>query len=167
MIFLWFLSRVIWLEHQQTPLCDKLFFLNKSLNGFSCSYSTKLPDVFFIFHSVGTVLGKADYGEFFVALHGCTVGSHAGAYPKIGRGVALAAHASLIGGSVLGDRVSIGSNTAIFQQRIASDQVVFNAPGLPLQIRPSMRPYAQEFLNVDLSALAPLPGGSSRPQLRS
>lgn len=152
-MFLWFLSRAAWLMDENNLLCDKLFCLNKALNGFQASYTTKLPDVFFVFHGVATVLGKADYSEYLVVLHGCTIGTHGGAYPQLGRGIGLAANTSLIGGCNIGERVSIGSNTSVFNRNIPSDHLVYTTPGQPMKVCPSARPYAQEFFNFDLSLL--------------
>ena len=67
-IFLYFLARLIWLEKGNSCrlLCDKLFFLNKILNGIDLFYEIKMPSYFFIGHSVGIVLAKAHYSNFLV-----------------------------------------------------------------------------------------------------
>ena len=45
---------------------NKLFVLNKALNGIDLFYEIELPEVFFIGHSVGIVLAKARYGNRLV-----------------------------------------------------------------------------------------------------
>lgn len=45
--FLYYFSNSLWQISENKPLCDKLIFLNKVLNGMFFSYKGKLPDVFF------------------------------------------------------------------------------------------------------------------------
>jgi serine O-acetyltransferase len=114
-------------------------------------YNTSMPDIFLIFHGVGTMLGKAHYDDYFVVLQGCTIGSHKGEYPKFGRGVALAANSSVIGNCVIGDRVSISTRTTLFQKNIEKDQTAFIDYGNgKLNIRQSNSCFAQNYFNVDL-----------------
>jgi serine O-acetyltransferase len=149
-VFLWFLSNTVWLETHDKILANKLYCLNKALNGFSCSYEAKLPNIFLLFHIVGTVLGKAEYSDFFVAMQGCTVGAHHGKYPKIGKGVSLLPHSSVIGDCSIGDRVSIGINTTVYQQNIPNDTVVFVDNNHALCQKPSRKAWAQQFFNVQI-----------------
>lgn len=149
-MFIWFLSNSIWKETNNINLASKLYYLNKNLHGFDCMYDTKLPHVFLIFHGVGTMLGKAEYNDYFVAFQGCTVGSHVGKYPKIGKGVSLTAHSSLIGDCVIGDRVSVSAYTSIFQKNIASDITVYRNDMGSVIMKPTQQCYAQQFFNVNL-----------------
>ncbi|WCT10609.1 hypothetical protein [Mucilaginibacter jinjuensis] len=147
---LWFLANSVWRETGNDNLASKLYYLNKALHGFDCMYDTKLPDIFLIFHGVGTMLGKATYSDFFVALQGCTVGSNKGNYPVIGKGVSLTANSSIIGNSSIGDRVNIGTRAIVFEKNITSDTSVFiNAAGA-IEDKKSSTPYAQQCFNVDL-----------------
>ncbi|WPC41054.1 hypothetical protein [Clostridium sp. JS66] len=124
-MFIWFLSNTIWNEKKDSMLSNKLFYLNKIFHGFSCMYDTKLPDIFILFHAVGTVLGKAEYSNYFVATHGCTVGAHNNVYPKIGENVAMLTNSSIIGDCVIGNNVSIGAHTKIYNQNIKNNIVAF------------------------------------------
>lgn len=148
--FLWFVANSLWQAEGHTAVVDKLYYLNKSLHGLDCMYDTQLPDIFFLQHCVGTVLGKATYANFFVASQGCTIGSHNGNYPMLGMGVALAAHSSVIGGCTIGERVSIGSMTGVFQHDVPADTAVYrNRDGATIH-RASKIPYAQRFFSIDL-----------------
>jgi hypothetical protein len=71
-IFLYYLANTIWRAGVDTRLCTKLFLLNKALNGSTASTRSKLPEVFFIGHSVGIVLAKATYGEHLVLYQNST-----------------------------------------------------------------------------------------------
>lgn len=150
-MYLWYFSNSLWKDGQNTNLASKFYYLNKSLHGFDCMYDTKLPNIFLIFHGVGTMLGKADYNDFFVSLQGCTVGSHKGKYPKFGKGVALAANSSAIGNCNFGNRSTISTRTTVFEKDLPSDYTAFTDFNLGVQqIKESRVCYAQQFYNVDL-----------------
>jgi len=150
-LLLWYLANSIWTESGNENLASKLYYLNKSLHGFDCMYDTQMPDIFLVFHGVGTMLGKASYSNFFVALQGCTVGSHKGNYPVFGNGVALTANSSVIGNCNIGDRVSIGAKALVFEKNIESDHSVFiNSNTGATDVKISGTAYAQQFFNVDL-----------------
>ncbi len=150
-LLLWYLANSVWKESGNENLASKLYYLNKSLHGFDCMYDTQMPDIFLVFHGVGTMLGKASYSNFFVALQGCTVGSHRGNYPVFGSGVALTANSSVIGNCNIGDRVSIGAKALVFEKDIEKDNAVFiNSSTGATDVKSSGTAYAQQFFNVDL-----------------
>lgn len=151
--FIWFLANTIHLEKENKNLCNKLYCLNKALFAFDCMYDTKLPSIFIIFHGAGTMLGKAQYDNYFIALHGCTIGSHKGNYPIIGKGVSLTAHSSIIGNCTIGNRVSVGSYSNVFEKNIENDTVIYRSPEGALCYNTSSNNYAQQFFNVDLTTL--------------
>jgi serine O-acetyltransferase len=100
------------------------------------------------------MLGKADYKDFFVVLQGCTVGSHKGKYPIMGKGVSLTANSSILGDCKIGHRVNIGSGTILFQKEISNDtSVAADAESGTLKLREAKSNYAQQFFNVDLSQI--------------
>ncbi|OQP50816.1 hypothetical protein A4H97_03045 [Niastella yeongjuensis] len=154
LVFLWFLSNTFWKEKGHSAIGSKLYYLNKTLHAFDCMYDTALPDIFLIFHGAGTMLGKAAYSDYFVALQGCTVGSQKGKYPVIGKGVSLTAHSSIIGDCEIGDRVSVSMYTSIFEKNIPNDTTAFtDASSGAVCLKPTKRPYAQQFFNTDLNLL--------------
>lgn len=153
-VFLWFLANTIWKEKGRNPVSDKLYYLNKTLHAFDCMYDTSLPDIFLIFHGAGTMLGKAEYGNYFVALQGCTIGSNKDKYPVLGQGVSLTAHSSIIGNCIVGNRVSIAANTSVFEKNIEDDTVVYTDKNTGSTIfKKAQAPYAQQFFNTDLDVL--------------
>lgn len=153
-MLLWFLSNTAWQKLSNTNLASKLYYLNKSLHGVDCMYDTKMPDIFLIFHGVGTMLGKADYNDFFVVLHGCTVGSHKGKYPTFGKGVSLAANSSVIGDCNIGNRAVISTRTTVFKKTIPYDNTAFfDFDKGELKIQKSQNCYTQQFFNWDLTKL--------------
>lgn len=146
-MYLWYLSNIVYSNNSNKTLCDKIYYLNKSLHAFDCMYDTKLPDIFLLFHCSGTMLGKATYSNYFVALQGCTVGMNKGFYPIMDKGVALTAHSSLIGNCNIGKCVSISSYTNLIDKNIESNQVVFKDENGNIKIKPSKKSYAQSFFN--------------------
>lgn len=124
--YLYFLSNTIWKDFDQKIIADKFMYLNRALHGVYISYKCPLPEHFFLSHPVGTVLGNAEYGDFLVVLQNVTVntGLNGGKSPKIGNGVFLSAGCSIIGNEDIGDRVSLGAGTLVFQQYIPNDSVV-------------------------------------------
>lgn len=124
-MYLWYLSNVLWKETGDKDLCNKVYYFNKALNGIDCMYDTALPDIFLIFHGVGTILGKAVYSDYFVAYQGCTVGINRGKYPVMNGAVFMAAHASLLGDCHVGNNVSISSHTALLDTNINDNIVAF------------------------------------------
>lgn len=124
-MFLWFLSSTIWNKKHDIEICNKLFYLNKALNGFCCMYDTKLPEIFLLLHTVGTVLGKAQYSNYFIATQGCTVGAHGGVYPSLGENVSMLPNSSIIGDCTIGDNVSIGINSKVYNKSINDNMVIF------------------------------------------
>lgn len=154
LMYLWFLANTIWREEADDMLASKLYYLNKSLHGLDCMYTTKLPDIFLIFHGVGTMLGKANYSDYFVTLQGCTVGSHKGKYPTFGKGVALTANSSAIGECNFGHRATISTRTTVFNKDIPEDYTAFtDFENGTIKMKESRECYAQQFFNVNLKNL--------------
>lgn len=151
-MFLWYLSNTVFNDLQNYNLASKIYYLNKSLHGVDCMFDTKMPDIFLIFHGVGTMIGKANYDDYFVILQGCTVGSHKGFYPNFGKGVALAANSSIIGNCIIGNRSTISTRTSLFNQNLEDDSTIFfDYNSGKLEIMQSKICYAQNFFNINLN----------------
>lgn len=142
LVFLWYLSNTVWQADGSQPLADKLYCLNKTLHGFDCLYDSGLPDIFLVFHGVGTVLGKAMYNNFFSVSHGCTVGNQHGEYPRLDEFVALTARASVIGRCHLAEGATVGAGTVIFNTHVAARHAVYRDRNGVIQQRPS-EPHAE------------------------
>lgn len=123
--FLWLLSNSIWKSRADSNICNKLFYMNKALNGFSCMYDTALPEYFLLLHTVGAVLGKAEYSNYLIATQGATVGAHHGIYPKLGEYVSLMPYSSIVGDCNIGKEISIGIGARVYNMDINDNTVVF------------------------------------------
>jgi serine O-acetyltransferase len=124
-IFLYYYGNTI---HRNSPqnsiVCDKIYYLNKMLNGCDILYTTQLPDIYMSDHPVGAVMGRGEFSDFFSFCQGCTVGNNNGLYPKFGEYVTMLADAKVIGNCTIGENVIIGANTYIKDEDIPAHSIV-------------------------------------------
>jgi len=113
-MFLYYLSNMV--ECEDTA--NRLYLLNKVLHGVDIFYEVKMPDVFMLVHPVGTVLGRATYGNYFKVYHNCSVGSNNNIYPVIGEYVTLHPGAMVFGQSKVGDHCRIGAKSLLIDKDI-------------------------------------------------
>lgn len=130
MIFLYYLSHELYLI--KSKLCDKVYYLNKIMHSVDLFYAVSLPDVFCAEHPLGSVMGRAEYGENFFFYQGCTVGGfHCKdgtiVYPTIGNNVRMFANSSILGNSHIGNNVKIGAGALIKNQDVPDGCVVFGS----------------------------------------
>jgi len=126
-IFLYFFSNTIYKSHKTKfeNLATKFYYLNKMLNGFDLLYSVNMPRVFFPNHAVGSVIGKAEYGNYFSFSQNCTVGNNKGIYPKIGNYVEMLSGSKILGNCRIGNNVQFAANSYIKDKDVPSDTIVF------------------------------------------
>lgn len=127
-IFLYFLSRAVFTAHPEArSLADRIYYLNKALNGLDLFYEVEMPDIFFLDHPVGSVLGRATYGSHFAFSQNCTVGNNKGVFPVIGRNVQMLSGSKILGNCRIGDEVIISANTYIKDTDIPAGSLVFGS----------------------------------------
>jgi serine O-acetyltransferase len=139
-IFLYYLSNQIFRDNSQQRCvsADKVYYLNKALNAFDLYYEVEMPQVFFLDHPVGSVLGRATYGEYFSLGQNCTVGNNKGIYPTIGKNVALMAGATVVGRCAIGDNVIISAHSLVKDTDVPSNSIVFGtASSLLIKSKPA------------------------------
>lgn len=126
-------------EPSHRSLADRIYYLNKSLNAIDLFYEVEMSDIFHLDHPVGTVLGRATYGDHFSCGQNCTVGNNRGIYPTMGFNVKLLSGSMLIGNCQVGDNVILAANTYvkdcdIQDCDIPSYSIVFgNTPNLTIK----------------------------------
>ena len=123
-MFLYWLSHELFLSGH-VGLAAKVYYLNKMLNCVELFYEVELPDIWFCEHPLGSVMGRARYGNHFFFGQGCTVGQNHGIYPIIGEHVSMLSDSKIIGRSTIGDHCVISANTYIKDENIPSHSVVF------------------------------------------
>lgn len=126
LIYLYLFSHFCYKHLNNIELSEKLYYLNKILHSCDIYPAVELPKVFFLEHPLGTVLGRALYGNNFFAMQGCTVGGNKKLeYPIIGNNVKMYSNSKIIGNSKIGDNVQIGANAYIKDTNIPDNVTVF------------------------------------------
>ena len=129
--WLYWLSRFAYRE-DAVRLADKLYCLNKALHSVELFYEVELPEVWSCEHPLGSVMGRAKYGNGFFFYQGCTVGGNRDRegnlhYPVIGKNVIMYSDSKIIGKSCIGDHCIIAANTYVKDEVIPADSVVFGS----------------------------------------
>lgn len=126
--FLYWMSHIT-AESKMGGVPDKVYYLNKALNCVDLFYAIDLPLDWNCEHPLGSVMGRAKYGEHFFFYQGCTVGGsyHKGElyYPIIGNNVLMYSNSKVLGNCHVGDNVIFSANSYIINQDIPSDSIVF------------------------------------------
>lgn len=122
--YLYFYSNEI-AKRSNSELKDKIYYLNKILHSVDIYCEVAMPDVFFLEHPLGTVLGRAKYGNNFFAMQGCTVGGNKGCYPVIGEHVKMYSNSKILGNSNIGNNVLVSANCYIKDVDIPNNVTVF------------------------------------------
>lgn len=154
--FLYFFSNSLWNISQNKIVCDKLLLLNRALHSIFISYKGVLPDIFFLGHPIGTILGNANYSNYLVVFQNVTVNTSTSdkgkAAPQLGEGLFLAAGAKIIGNKKVGNRVSVGVDAVVYDKEIPDDTVVIkNDDGSVLiNRRKKDKCMAQNYFNIDI-----------------
>jgi serine O-acetyltransferase len=138
-VFLYYVANGIHRAGGDRTLAAKVFALNKALHAVDIFYEFDLPQVFALQHPVGTVLGRAEYGNYLFVYQQCLVGVGLdGSAPKIGDGVILFGGSSVIGASRLGSNVWVSAGTLIIDAEIPANSVV-SGRSPDLTIKPTQR----------------------------
>jgi len=134
LMFLYYAANTIFKADKSAEaieLCDKVYGLSKVFSGAELYYEIELPEVFYCDHPIGTVLGRAVYGNNFSFLHGCTVGNNHGIYPVLGENVRMMSDSKVVGKCTVGNNVIISANTYIKDQDVPDNVIVFgHSPNL-------------------------------------
>ncbi len=116
-------------------LATKLFLLNKALHAADVYFEIQMPDIFLFAHPVGTVLGRATYGNYFVAMQNCTVGNVDNRYPQFGEKVVLCSGSMVLGACELGAGVCVGAGSLLVEARVPAYRTVIGR-GKEIRILP-------------------------------
>lgn len=143
-IFLYYLSNSIYLDSKANSItCDKIYYLNRMLNGCDLFYQVSLPPIFSLDHPLGTVIGRGTFKNYFFFAQGCTVGNNKGIFPDFGERVKMLSNSKVLGNSKIGNNVIIAANTFIKDTAIPDYSIVFgSSPHL------TIKRYAAEDFNT-------------------
>jgi len=138
MIFLYFLSNTIF--KSGGAAADQVYYLNKIMHAIDWFYAINLPTHFLCEHPLGSVLGKAEYGDYLLIYQGTTVGGSIKDgvlyYPVLGENIIMFANSSIIGKCKLGDNIILSSGAKVVNQDVPSNTIVFGeSPNLIFKSR--------------------------------
>lgn len=106
-------------------LCDKIYGLSKMISSADIFYGVNMPDIWFFDHPQGSVMGRAEYSDFFSFSQCCTVGNNRGIYPRFGRHVSMMSGSKVLGDCTVGDYVIFAANSYILDEDIPAYSIVF------------------------------------------
>jgi serine O-acetyltransferase len=154
-MFLYFFSRSIFRLKGKHPFADKVYYLNKVLHSIDVYYEVELPEIFLFRHSIGTVLGRAKYTNYFTVGQNCTVGNNRGAYPVFSEQCALYSGSSVVGDCTIGRNVHIAARSFIRNTAVPDNSLVIGQSP-DLNIQPTQASVFDSFF--DSFRRVPMPG---------
>lgn len=115
-------------------LAEQVYYLNKIMHGVNFFYAINLPEHFCVEHPIGSILGRAEYGDYFLIYQGVTIGGSYDKdgkieYPKLGNNVTCFSNSSILGNCKIGNNVIIGANTQIVNRDIPANSKVIYKDG--------------------------------------
>ena len=136
-VFLYYFSNTIFKKAKdQIRLADKVYYLNKLMNSCDLFYEVELPKYFMLDQPMGSVIGRAKFGNFFKFTQNCTVGNNKNILPTIGENVTMTANSMVFGSSKIGDNVIIGVGACVKDEDIPDNSLVFgHSPNLIIKKR--------------------------------
>ena len=121
---LYLYANTIWHTTGDDAYPIRLCYANKIMHGLDLHYNVEMPEHFLFVHPIGTVLGRAIYGDYLAVYQGVTVGALTTTYPTFGSGTILYANSSVLGNSVLGDDVIVGAHALVRDIAISAGMTV-------------------------------------------
>jgi serine O-acetyltransferase len=140
------LSRIL-SEHDKMT-ANRIFLLNKLLNGIDLYFEVELPDTYLIAHTVGAVFSKAIYGNCCVFHQGCTVGRNDNGAPNIGYGTVMFPHSAIIGSCNIGQNTVISAGVNIIDCDTPGDCIVFSGQNGKPVFKPIHNLFVERYFNI-------------------
>ena len=113
---------------RHADLATRVYLLNKALHGIDLYHEVELPEVFLLVHPVGTVIGRAQLGNFLCVYQNCSIGGSPREdrldYPVVGDGVLMYAKSGIFGKSKVGNRVVLGAGSLVINAQVPDDALV-------------------------------------------
>ncbi len=130
MNFLYRLSHELYLNGAGIA-ADQVYYLNKIMHSNDWFYAIDLPVHFNCEHPLGSVLGRAEYGDYLFVYQGTTVGGNRShgelKYPTLGDNVVLYANATVLGDCHIGSNVLVSAGTYLINETIPDNSIVFGS----------------------------------------
>lgn len=127
-MWLYFLSNQLSRDNAPDHWCKKLFLLNKCLHGCDIYFGVELPAIFLLVHPLGTVLGRAEYSDYFIAYQRCSIGSNHDIYPQLGRHATLRPGGAVLGRCLIGDNVTVAAESLVLDRDLPDNTTYIGNP---------------------------------------
>lgn len=106
-----------------SELAARLFYLNRALNAIDLFYAVEMPEVFFVSHGLGAVLGNATYGNRLVIFQNVTVGRVGQDRPTLGDNIVLYPGAVVTGNARIGNNCVVSAGTVVHGMEMPDNTV--------------------------------------------
>lgn len=127
-MFLYFLSNTLYKNNADTDLCAKIFQLNRYLHSIDAYYEVQLPDIFLFVHPLGTVLGRAQYSNFFMVYQNCNVGSNKNVYPVLKEYVSMHPGSSVLGNCMVEENCKLAAGSLLLDRNLEKNSLYIGNP---------------------------------------
>ncbi|NDE04911.1 MAG: hypothetical protein EB003_09725 [Flavobacteriia bacterium] len=126
----------------------KLFLLNKALNRIDLFYENNMPSRFFIGHSVGVVLAKATYSDYFAIYQNSIVSKNHGVAPILEEGVLLYPNTAVICRCHIRAKTVVSQGVSIINQDTLGNSTVFGAESGKLTFKEVSRNAIEDIFHI-------------------
>lgn len=124
--FIYFLSNTIFDQDGNRDLASRVYAVNKWTVALEIFYEVEMPDIFFLQHPVGTVLGRCKYSDYLLVWQRASTGADMELnYPRLGEGVVIFGNASIIGDCDIGNNCWISYGATVMDINMPSGSVAF------------------------------------------
>ncbi len=138
-IFLYCLANTLG-DMKRLDEANVIYYLNKVMHSVDWFYEIELPVHFMTEHPLGSVLGRAGYGDYLMVYQGVTVGGNRKeekiVYPKLGNNIVLYANSTVLGDTIIGNNVIVSAGTMLMNEVIPDNCIVFGrTPNITIKER--------------------------------
>lgn len=125
--FLYWLARMS--SRADSVLAERISYLNTTVNSIWLNHNVDMPEHFYFDHPLGTIIGKAQIGDYFGCAQGCTIGAVSRnrelIFPRLGKHVEMMTGSAIIGDCTIGNNVICGANALIKNRDVPDNSMVF------------------------------------------
>lgn len=126
---------------------EMVSYVNKIVNGCEIFGHVNLKPNFLLGHTLGIVLGKANYGDFLCIQHNVTVGRWGNDIPSIHDRVMIMNGAVIAGKSIIGENSIVSSGVRVINQKVPANSIAFSGRGKELVLKPNSKNYINQWLS--------------------
>lgn len=144
---IYFASRFSYLN-KNLSMARNFYFLNRKLNSIDIYFEVDLPVHTLFIHPLGTVLGRANYGDFLVVYQGVSVGSDLdGNFPILEGKNILFGHSTILGNSKLAENSSLSAGSYAYNLHIPENHYLRDSE--PILVSPYKKKLIENFFRVE------------------